>query len=169
VIDYITQRIERWRTEVLASGDQVSYGYRTVLGDIVDGRHAAGVGSGGPSRGSRTGAVFTTRGFSAEAQEIDQGIRRLSEPLQRVTMLIHCGVCHPDAVRPVLSDSRTLRQHSNISISDIADALGCHRDTVYARLHQAHVALMEWLQDCEIDRRGTCAPDRFPTESVSIR
>ena len=29
----------------------------------------------------------------------------------------------------------------------IARSLGCHRDTLYARLHRAHVCIMEALQD----------------------
>lgn len=29
----------------------------------------------------------------------------------------------------------------------IAEYLGCHRDTVYARLHRAHVAVMGYLED----------------------
>ncbi len=28
-----------------------------------------------------------------------------------------------------------------------AAKMGCHRDTLYARLHQAQVRIMEWLQD----------------------
>jgi len=35
----------------------------------------------------------------------------------------------------------------------IAGLLGCSRDTVYARLHRAHLSIMESLQDQEIQRK----------------
>jgi len=38
------------------------------------------------------------------------------------------------------------------TIAGKAAKAGCHRDTLYARLHQAHVRVMEWLQDHADDR-----------------
>ena len=33
------------------------------------------------------------------------------------------------------------------TVSAKAAKIGCHRDTLYARLHQAQVRIMDWLQD----------------------
>lgn len=49
---------------------------------------------------------------------------------------------------------RYYRSMRTASAEVIAQDLGCSRDTVYVRLHRAHVFIMEHLQDQEIDRKS---------------
>ena len=61
-----------------------------------------------------------------EVSEIERAVLALDADLRRV-------------VRAMYLESGTAEQH--------ARDLDCCRDTFYARLHRAHVRIMEWLQD----------------------
>jgi DNA-directed RNA polymerase specialized sigma24 family protein len=47
-----------------------------------------------------------------------------------------------------------------------AKALGIHRDTVYTRIHCAHLRIMEWLQVGDEDKNHLTQSDAFATKHV---
>ena len=66
-----------------------------------------------------------------EAMQINRAVQRLEGELRQVVDLFYIRMRSCDA-------------------GSIARVLRCHRDTVYARLHRAHVVVMDALHDDEL-------------------
>lgn len=95
---------------------------------VVMGRKVVGLGY--PSSSAFTRLATSTNTWRApieneDAWAVEQAIHRLDPYLQKTVMqfYLHAG---------------TADTH--------AKALGIHRDTLYARIHSAHLRIMEWLQ-----------------------
>lgn len=66
-----------------------------------------------------------------EAMQLNRAVQKLDRELRQVVDLFYIRMRSCDAC-------------------SIARALKCHRDTLYVRLHRAHVVVMESLQDEEL-------------------
>lgn len=97
-------------------------------------------GLGFPRQAHYTKAVLThTRGCVEEIDEQSMEMER--------------GVLALRHDRPVLAEVVMEYYRKTGSAEFKARVLGIHRDTLYSRLHQAQVWLMEWLQDqAEVER-----------------
>lgn len=70
--------------------------------------------------------------YNEDASEMDQAVAELTRSFSELGDVVRLIYIEPGSVK------------------DKAMKAGCCRDTLYARLHQAHVKIMEWLQDCDI-------------------
>lgn len=80
--------------------------------------------------GGRGGQVDLSDGAAAD---IDRAVSKLPADQKAVVMRVYVHM-------------------RSYPAESIARDLGCARDTLYARLHRAHVAILESLQDIEIAR-----------------
>jgi len=79
------------------------------------------------------------------------------EELDEAAMEIETGVLALRRARPDLADVVMEFYRKTGSAEFKARKLGVCRDTMYARLHQAHVWIMNWLQDLEVERHERVA------------
>jgi hypothetical protein len=148
MIEHINNRLMdwiHWRAAVL----QRAYGYRSPLADIRDARGF--IISTQRGQGSRTG--YATTGLAIDHIELEQGVRALPPDLQRVVLLVYGGVTTFAELDATLRDEAR-RQVARRSTERTCQLCGCAKSTLFARLHSAHVRLMDHLNDCEANRRG---------------
>lgn len=74
------------------------------------------------------------------------------EEINEAAMETETGVLALRGARPDLADVVMEFYRKTGSAEFKARVLGVCRDTMYARLHQAHVWIMNWLQDREVER-----------------
>lgn len=148
MIDHINNRLQdwiHWRAALL----QRAYGYRSPLADIRDSRGF--IISGARGTGSRTGHAAT--GLAVDHIELEQGVRALPADLQRVVLLVYAGVTTFVELDRTLRDE-SKRQATRLTTERTCQLCNCAKSTLFARLHSAHVRLMEHLNDLEANRRG---------------
>jgi hypothetical protein len=148
VIEHINNRLldwVHWRAAML----QRAYSYRSPLADIRDARGF--IIGGARGTGSRTGHAST--GMAVDHIELEQGVRALPADLQRVVLLVYGGVAtFAELDRTLRDESR--RQAARLTTERTCQLCGCAKSTLFARLHSAHVRLMEHLNDLEANRKG---------------
>lgn len=77
------------------------------------------------------------------------------EEINEQAMEVERAVLALRRTMPILSNAIMEFYRKTGSAEYKARVLGVHRDTLYARIHQAHIWLMEWLQDeAEWQRSG---------------
>lgn len=130
MITYINARCIAWAYHVAGKAVDVGYPHQSSIANFM-----AAASSGRIPINVR------------EAEEIDAAVTALrpERELYEVVMLFYCN----------LVEGRRVADSSAVAM---AQRLGIHRDTFYARLHRAHVRIMEWLQDNDMPVELTAAP-----------
>lgn len=147
MIDHINNRLQdwlQWRAAVV----QRAYGYRSPLADIRDSRGCVIASTAGG--GQRTVAAY--HGPQEAHLELEQAVRDLSAPLQRLVLLVYAGVQTLPELDTTLRQRGSYRARA-LTTNDVCAICGCAKSTLFARLHTAHVRIMEDLQDMEVSRR----------------